>query len=432
MNSIAKLGRAGMLVAAVIALLVAAAPPAHATNGYFTHGYGTTNKGLAGAGVALPQDALCAATNPAGLAFLDHRYDVGLAVFNPNREYTVTGSPSGLPGTFGLVPGTVESDSTEFFIPYLAGNWKVGANGSFGLAVYGHGGMNTDYPTATFYAGSPTGVNFSQLLILPSYAHRFGGGNHAVGIGPVLAYQQFEIKGVGSFAPFSSDPGNLSNNGTDSATGIGAKVGYLGQFTPKFSFGASYQSRIAMEKFSSYRGLFAERGGFDVPATATVGVAVKATPALTVVFDVQETYYSEIKSVGNSFLPNLALTRLGADAGAGFGWRDMTTYKAGVQWAPPGGSWTWRFGYSTGDQPIPSSDVLFNILAPGVIEDHATIGFTKQLAGGHRAVSFALTRAFSNSVSGPNPLDAPTIEGQQQIELKMDQWDVEFGYSWGF
>ena len=73
-----------------------------------------------------------------------------------------------------------------------------------------------------------------------------------------------------------------------------------------------------------------------------------------------------------------------------------------------------------------------NIVAPAVVEDHATIGFTKELAGGHRAVNLALTRVFSHSVSGPNPLDAPTIEGQQQIELKMDQWDLEFGYSWGF
>jgi long-chain fatty acid transport protein len=432
MNSTTKLGRGGLLVAAALFLLLAAAPPADATNGYFTHGYGTTNKGLAGAGVALPQDALCAATNPAGLAFLDHRYDVGLAVFNPNRKYTVTGSPSGLPGTFGLTPGTVESGTKEFFIPHFAGNWELSPDARFGVAVYGHGGMNTDYPTATFYAGRPTGVNLSQLFVVPSYARSFAGGKHALGVGLILAYQQFEIKGVGSFAPFSSDPGNLSNNGADSSTGAGVKLGYLGRFTPKFSFGASYQSQIAMGKFSSYRGLFAEQGGFDIPATATVGVAVKATPALTLVFDVQETYFSTIKSVGNPLFPNLVQARLGDDGGAGFGWRDMTTYKAGAQWAPPGSSWTWRFGFSTGDQPIPSSEVLFNILAPGVIEDHATLGFTKELAGGHRAVSFALMRAFSHSVSGPNPLDAPTIEGQQQIELQMDQWEAEVAYSWGF
>ena len=54
----------GMMLGAVAAVLILA-PVAQATNGYFTHGYGTTNKGMAGAGVALPQDALTVATNPA-------------------------------------------------------------------------------------------------------------------------------------------------------------------------------------------------------------------------------------------------------------------------------------------------------------------------------------------------------------------------------
>ena len=38
-------------------------------------------------------------------------------------------------------------------------------------------------------------------------------------------------------------------------------------------------------------------------------------------------------------------------------------------------------------------------------------------------------RALSQSVKGPNPLEAP---GQQTIELRMDQWDVEVGFSFGF
>jgi len=35
----------------------------------------------------------------------------------------------------------------------------------------------------------------------------------------------------------------------------------------------------------------------------------------------------------------------------------------------------------------------------------------------------------SKSVSGPNPLEAP---GAQQIQLKMHEWEIEFGYSFGF
>ena len=426
-----RLGCGGMGIGlAAAALLLVPAFPAHATNGYFAHGYGTANKGLAGAGVALPQDALTVATNPAGLAFLDHRYDLGLAVFNPNREYTVSGLPSGLPRTFGLVPGTVESDSKEFLIPYFAANWELGTDGRFGLALYGNGGMNTDYPTNTFFGSSPTGVDLSQLFIAPTYARRFGG-NHALGVSAIVALQRFEIRSTEAFAAFSAAPTKVSNNGHDQVLGFGVRVGYLGKLSLKFSIGASYQSEIQSEEFDGYAGIFAEQGDFDIPATATVGIAYDVTPKVTLVLDVQEIYYSDVTSVANPLLPNLFLAPLGSDGGGGFGWDDATVVKAGVQWTTAG-SWTWRVGFSTTDQPIGSEDVFPNIVAPAVVEDHATIGFTKELAGGHRAVNLALTRVFSHSVSGPNPLDAPTIEGQQQIELKMDQWDLEFGYSWGF
>jgi hypothetical protein len=43
---------------------------ANATNGYFSHGYGAKSQGMAGVGIALPQDALAAATNPAGTALV--------------------------------------------------------------------------------------------------------------------------------------------------------------------------------------------------------------------------------------------------------------------------------------------------------------------------------------------------------------------------
>ncbi len=414
----------GVAVAVTIGVL---APAAEATNGYFTHGYGTANKGLAGAGVALPQDAMIIATNPAGLAFLGKRYDAGLALFNPNRSYTVAGNPTGFPGTFGLLPGKVDSDSEFFGIPHFGFNREVGANSRFGLAIYGHGGMNTDYPTNTFFGTSPTGVDLSQLLVAPTYAIKSG--KHGFGISVILAYQTFEVQGVQAFGLFSSDPANLSNNGHDDSLGIGLKLGYLGQWSPKFSFGASYQFEIGMDEFDSYAGLFAEQGGFDIPATWTAGIAVKASSSVTLVFDLQETMYSDVAAVGNPLIPNIALAPLGSAGGAGFGWQDMTTFKVGVQ-IETAGDWTWRFGASSGDQPIPSSEVLFNILAPGVMEEHFTVGATKAL-GPHRALSLALMHAPSVTVRGVNALEAP-IPGQQEIELEMDQWELEVSYSWGF
>ena len=73
-----------------------------ATNGYFAHGYGTHYKALAGAGTAFPLSSMAAAINPAGMAFVGKRLDVSFALFAPNRQYMVTGNPSGLPGTFAL------------------------------------------------------------------------------------------------------------------------------------------------------------------------------------------------------------------------------------------------------------------------------------------------------------------------------------------
>ncbi|NOQ69609.1 MAG: hypothetical protein GQ573_05850, partial [Gammaproteobacteria bacterium] len=59
---------------------IIASPAVNATNGYSMHGASTKEKGLAGAGVAYSQDALASANNPAGMAFVGERFDVGLAV----------------------------------------------------------------------------------------------------------------------------------------------------------------------------------------------------------------------------------------------------------------------------------------------------------------------------------------------------------------
>jgi len=415
------------LVLMLCSTLALVASPVYATNGYFAHGYGVNDQALGGAGVALPQDTIDAAVNPANMVFLGKRFDFGLAFFNPNREYTVRGNPSGFPGTFGFAPGTVKSDTKWFIIPSIGANWMLNADSSAGISIFGNGGMNTNYPTNT-YGDSPstTGVDLMQLFIAPTYARKLAP-QHAVGITPILAYQRFDQKGLQTLAPFSSDSGNISNKGYDNAYGYGARIGYQGEIVPSLNLGVSYQTRIFMSKFKKYAGLLAEQGDFDIPSNWTIGLAYKTTPALTLVFDVQRINYSEVKSVGNPMLPNLQTSQLGNDNGAGFGWKDMTIYKLGVQWQSSK-DWIWRAGYSQGEQPIQDSEMPFNILAPGVIEQHVTIGFTRAMAD-NQDLSFALTHAFSNSVSGPNALEAP---GQQTIELKMDQWQIALGYAWKY
>ena len=423
----------------IVVVLMSAS--AFATNGYFADGFGVNDQGMAGAGVALPQDSLDAAVNPANMVFLGKRYDLGIAFFNPNRQYTVNGNPSGFPGTFGLAPGTVKSDSKWFVIPSFGANWMIDADSSIGLSIYGNGGMNTDYPTNTFNnfsptgSSSPTGVDLMQLFIAPTYARKLAP-QHAIGITPILAIQRFNARGLQAFGQlgFSSDPNNLTNNGYSYSYGYGARIGYQGEIVPNLlNLGLAYQTRTYMSAFDKYKGLFAEQGDFDIPSNWTVGLAVKATPELVFLFDVQRINYSEVKSINNPLIAppaagaNLLPGSLGTNGGPGFGWKDMTIYKVGVQWKSSK-EWTWRAGYSKGNQPIPDSEVLFNILAPGVIEQHVTVGSTWTMSN-NNDLNFALTRALSHSVTGPNPLEVP---GQQTIELKMDQWQIAASYSWKF
>ena len=96
-----------------------------------------------------------------------------------------------------------------------------------------------------------------------------------------------------------------------------------------------------------------------------------------------------------------------------------------MEWASSENN-VWRFGYSYGEQPIQSADVIFNILAPGVMEQHFTFGWThKSNRGG--IWNFSLMYAPENSVTGPSFFDP----SPQTIEIKMSQIEFEVSYRFG-
>jgi len=397
----------------------------YATDGYFSTGYGTINKGFAGAGIAFYQGSLING-NPAATVYLGQQYQIGVDFFNPNRQYTVSGNPSGMEGTFGLMPGTFESDSKLFLLPSIGANWMLNNESSLSVAMFGNGGMNTDYPTATFYdpTSESTGVNLAQLFGNITYSHKLGE-KHSIGLTGVISYQYFEAKGLASFAAFSSDATALSGNGKDNAFGYGFKVGYLGQLTDNFSIGLTYQSKVYMGKFKEYAGLFAEQGGFDIPSSWTAGISWEFVPDLTLVADAKAIYYSQVKSISNSMLPNLMQSPLGSEEGAGFGWEDVMVYKVGLNYSGID-TWEFRCGASFGKNPVPKTEVMFNILAPGVIENQIALGFSKAVGNKGNKIHFAVNYAMNSSVKGANPMDPPS---GQTIEVEMNQLELELGFS---
>ena len=398
---------------------------ASATNGYFTHGIGVRSLAVAGVGVALPQDGLAAALNPAGIARLDNRLDLGVSWFRPSRGAEITGNFAGANGRFD------GNDTEDFLIPELGYVRHLSDSLTAGVAVYGNGGMNTDYgrnPFAPFGSTGSAGVNLEQLFITPSLAYELNERN-SVGVAVSYAYQRFEMKGVGAFDNpfFSATPGRVSNQGEDSGNGWGLKLGWLGQITSTLSLGASWSSEIDMEEFSAYRGLFAEQGGFDIPSTYSLGLSWQAAPALTLAADWQKILYSEVPSVGNPLQNLLTGNPLGSDNGGGFGWNDIAVIKLGAVYAYSD-SVTLRAGISRADQPIRRSETFFNILAPGTVRDHLSLGASwKRSERGEWSISY--THAFRESVRGLGSIPMPFGGGEANVHLKEDVLTVGYSFS---
>ena len=412
-----------------IAALIAVAglsTSAFATNGYFSHGYGMKAKGMGGAGIALPQDALAAATNPAGMVMVGNRMDFGVDWFRPIRSTEIVGG--NLFGADGKYNG---SDTKNFLIPEFGYNRMINPNLSLGVSVYGNGGMNSDYGDGIpLFGNGKAGVNLMQLFIAPTVAYKLAP-NHSVGFSLNLAHQRFSADGLQNFVPSSVSGTNLTNKDTDTSNGIGFRIGYTGQLTDAVTVGATYQSRTKMSKFGDYKGLFAEGGDFDIPENYGVGIAVKATPALTVAFDVVKISYGDVDSIANP-LSNLTVQGqlLGSKNGPGFGWDDMTVYKLGFSYEYSK-NLTLRAGYNHGGQPIPKSETLFNILAPGVVENHLTLGATWTLANKDE-ITVSYMHAFSHKVKGQNsiPPGMPPGMGGGEANLKMHQDSLGIAYSW--
>ncbi len=190
-----------------------------------------------------------------------------------------------------------------------------------------------------------------------------------------------------------------------------------------------------MDNFDKYKGLFAEAGGFDIPSSWSLGIAVRPMRQWLLAVDYERVLYSDAPSVNNP--SNLILQCAGGNAsaclggpnGAGFGWQDVSVVKIGVQYDIDD-RWTVRAGYNHTDNPIRPSDVTFNVLAPGVVRDHATLGASYRWDA-RNEVSGAFMYAFNNTVEGNSLLNSffpPSFGANMRERIELREWSV--GLQW--
>lgn len=420
-----------------------------ATNGYFSHGYGIKSKSMGGVGIALPQDAMAAANNPANMVLVGDRIDFGVDWFMPDRTATWDGTPTGpvINGAYAISNGEYRSGNRNFLVPEFGYNRMINDKMSLGVSVYGNGGMNTDYGKVVIAgATSNTYSNLEQLFIAPTFSMKVAD-KHSIGVSLNFAYQTFEARGLESFdvAGQTTSIGSVTNQGKDTSTGWGLRVGWTGQITPNVTVGATYQSKTRMSKFDKYKGLFAEQGSFDIPENYGIGIAVKASDKLTIAGDVVQINYGDIRSLSNPgvLFPGVAAFTgrggmLGADDGAGFGWRDQTVFKLGMtyQYAP---NLQLRAGYNYARMPLTEQNTFFNILAPATVEQHLTLGATWTLAN-KSELTLSYMHAFNKSINGvsngnggcnvPMGCGLPTAVDGHPVNLKMNQNALGIAYGW--
>jgi long-chain fatty acid transport protein len=163
--------------------------------------------------------------------------------------------------------------------------------------------------------------------------------------------------------------------------GAGVRVGWTGKVLPGVSLGATWASKVK-GKFDEYKGLFANGGEFDVPENYALGVAVLPSSDWSLGADVQTIRYSHAR------------------------------------------------------QPDPAGETFFNILAPGVLQDHftlgATLGNTQPNASGGEWSGF-LAYAPSKTISGSNSIPPgfpPGGFGGGNANIRLKETIIGVSYGW--
>lgn len=236
----------------------------------------------------------------------------------------------------------------------------------------------------------------------------------------VLANQQFASFGLGTEVIDRSI--DVRRDLTESASGTGVRVGFERDLNDRLSLGTTVQSKVNMEAFQSYRGLFSDPGDFDLPARASITARWRPVAFADVSFSAQRIFYSDLIAFSSRTLPVRFLSLLNDGSQPELTWRDLDVLSADVGFiVSPNDRVTFR--YSTQQQPEPSSVVLFRAFSNVLTDNNYALGFEHRFdrAGQLRfAASYAPTEYYLGNVSG---LSGTTTGSQVEAEAV---WRLDF------
>lgn len=365
--------------AALVGSLSVVSTPAFATNGTQLTGYGTKAQGMGGASIALPQDAIAAANNPAGMAEVGDQIDIDAQCLRVTSDTTFMGREHE-GGIFACLP---EIGYNRQISPRVTLGVSMAASG----AVFDYhdnlfSGQKTD-KTRAFYASA---------AILPTATYKV---TDRLTVGASLA-GGFQIVSLTNFE-------GIPNRGRNSAFGYGWRAGALWKATDQISIGASYVSKMKFARFKGYAQdlLIGSNGHADVPEKYGFGIAVTPTPRLKIAADFQHINWQDTQF------------------GSLFAFRNQDVYRLGASYDIDL-KWTVRAGTSLARRHITSNDVVPNILFVGINSKALTGGVTRRFDDGSE-ISLGVESDFGSKLTGTG--------GSAGSSLDVDTFIISLG--WG-
>jgi hypothetical protein len=251
-----------------------------------------------------------------------------------------------------------------------------------------------------------------RTVVTPSLAQTWGD-RGTLRLTGVLAYQRFATLGMGTATASWTPPPSWASN---SSYGVGGRFDLGNSIGEHWRWDIGYQSRVGMGVFANYRGVFSDRGDFDIPASATATLGYAVTPEFGVDIGVQRVQYSAITPFTSSGLPTRFLALLGDGSSPVFRWSDLNVYSIG--WSLHNDTvGNVQLRYTTRQQPVPTSRLLENALASATANDMVSLGWSRQFGANS---NLSMTASYATS---PYYLLMPTYT--QRADSIASQFEFE-------
>jgi len=260
-----------------------------------------------------------------------------------------------------------------------------------------------------------------RYIVAPSYVQGWGDTGRW-SVAALFAYQRFANATFGA-SEYGAEEMALAPGPSPVAYGRGVRVELSEMLGQHLRWTTSYQSRVNMDAFNSYRGVYADPGDFDIPASFDVNLGIRATSWLSFQLNLERVMYSDIRAFTSPTLPRRFLAALGSGASPVFEWEDLDVYSvASVLHGDRFGDVSLR--YSTRTQPAPTSPLLDRLL--GEVSNYSVDLSWSRWTGPNGQLRFITTYAPAQYLFGaPTNYAARNALAGRQLEFEA-VWATRF------